>query len=66
MPLRRSRRAESDGMFGFSNGLRMRKIAHYEVLIKTRKKMAGGTHRVPRGTPIGCLVAALLAILGHT
>lgn len=61
IPLHRSHRAESDGMFGFSNGLRMRKISHFEVSIKQGKKMVSGTHRVPRGTPIGCQVAAILA-----
>ena len=32
--IRRSRHAESGGMFGFSNELRMRKISHSEVSVK--------------------------------
>ena len=60
-PLRRSRHVESNGMFGFSNGLCMRKILHSKVLVEHAKNIAGGAHRVPRGTPIGFHVAALSA-----
>ena len=64
MPLSRSHRVESDGMFGFSNRLCLRKISHSEVLVKRAKHMSGGAHRVPRGTPTGCHVAALSAFVG--
>ena len=54
MPLRRSHRAESGGIFSFSNGHCMKKLSHSEHLWKQGKIMVGGTHRLPRGTPIGC------------
>ena len=66
IPLRRSRRAESRGMFSFSNELRMRKISHSEVLVKQAKQLAGGAHRVPHGTPTGSHMAALSAVVGPT
>lgn len=60
MALCRSPRAESGGMFGFSNALRMRKVSHSEVLVKNAKKYTRWgpqgamwhSHRLACGNPV--------------